>query len=100
MEDAVRLQTIADVPVGALLSGGLDSSAIVALMTRSTSRPVRTYSIVFRQADRRLEAAHDDGRYARLLARRFGCDHTELEVSPDVVGLLPKIVWHLDEPIF
>ncbi len=100
VKDAVRQQMTADVPVGALLSGGLDSSAIVALMSRTTSRPARTFSIVFRQTDRRLEAMDDDGRYAQLVAKDFQCDHTEIEVSPDVVNLLPKIVWHLDEPIF
>ena len=94
------MQMIADVPVGALLSGGLDSSAIVALMSKLSRHPVRTFSIVFRPEDRRLEASGDDARYARLVAERFGCEHTEIEVSPDIVSLLPKIIWHLDEPIF
>jgi len=100
VRDAVRQQMTSDVPIGALLSGGLDSSTIVALMSAAAPRPVRTFSIVFRTADRRLEAAADEGRYARLVARRFGCEHTEIEVAPDMVNLLPKIVWHLDEPIF
>jgi asparagine synthase (glutamine-hydrolysing) len=100
LPDAVALQMISDVPVGALLSGGIDSTAIVALMSRVASGPVRTMAIRFRAEDLPFEAMPDDERYARLAARRFGCEHTEIELSPRVVDLLPRIVWHLDEPIF
>lgn len=100
IEDAVRLQMIADVPVGAMLSGGLDSSAIVALMGRFTSQPVRTFSISFRESDRRLEAMPDDHRFARLVAEQLGCIHREIQIAPNVVDLLPQIIWHLDEPLF
>ena len=100
LPDAVALQMISDVPVGALLSGGLDSTAIVALMARVASGPVRTMAIRFRAEDLPFEAMPDDDRFARMAAQRFGCDHTEIEISPRVVDLLPRIVWHLDEPIF
>jgi asparagine synthase (glutamine-hydrolysing) len=91
---------ISDVPVGALLSGGLDSTTIVSLMARRASHPVRTVSIRFRAEDLPFEAMPDDDRFARLVSKGFECDHTELELSPRVVDLLPRIVWHLDEPIF
>jgi len=100
LTDAVALQMISDVPVGALLSGGLDSTAIVALMAGVASGPVRTMAIRFRAEDLPFEAMPDDERFARLVAKRFNCDHTEIEISPKVVDLLPRIVWHLDEPIF
>ncbi|HZN54024.1 MAG TPA: asparagine synthase (glutamine-hydrolyzing) [Candidatus Polarisedimenticolaceae bacterium] len=99
LPDAVALQMISDVPVGALLSGGLDSTTIVALMTRRTGTPVRTMAIRFRDEDLPFEAMPDDLRFARRAARAFGCDHTEIEISPRVVDLLPRVVWHLDEPI-
>jgi asparagine synthase (glutamine-hydrolysing) len=100
LPDAVRLQMISDVPVGALLSGGLDSTAIVALMVRGSREPVRTMAIRFRAEDLPFEAMPDDERFARTVAKRFNCEHTEIEISPRVVDLLPRIVWHLDEPIF
>src|SRR2546422_2833299 len=99
IDDAVRMQMISDVPIGALLSGGLDSSTIVSLMQKHARESVHTFTIVFRPSDRRLEVTDEDGRYARRVAQRIGCDHGELEVYPDVVTLLPKLVWHLDEPI-
>src|SRR5262245_6740379 len=99
VEDAVRMQMMSDVPIGALLSGGLDSSTIVWLMQQQARGSVHTFTIVFRPSDRRLEVTDEDGRHARYVAERIGCDHRELEVSPDVVTLLPKIVWHLDEPL-
>src|SRR6266581_49406 len=100
MQDAVAMQMISDRPIGALLSGGLDSSTIVAMMRRHHPGPLRTFSISFRESDRRLEAVPNDQRFARRVASRFGCVHNEIELAPDVVALLPKIVWHLDEPLF
>jgi len=97
--DTVRLQMIADVPVGAFLSGGLDSSLIVAHMSRLTQRPVRTFTIRFADADQKFEAGVDDSRYARIVADLFHCEHQEITIVPDVVGLLPKMIWHLDEPL-
>jgi len=100
LQDAVRLQMISDVPVGAFLSGGLDSSTIVALMRRHYNGPLKTFSISFRSSDRRFEAMPDDQRFARKVAARFGSLHREIELAPNVVEILPRIVWHLDEPLF
>jgi asparagine synthase (glutamine-hydrolysing) len=99
LERAVRRQMISDVPVGAFLSGGLDSSLLVALMARATTRPIRTYTITYRNEDQRWERGQSEARYARLVAERFGTDHQEIVVNPTVLDLLPKIVWHLDEPV-
>jgi asparagine synthase (glutamine-hydrolysing) len=89
---AVRKRMISDVPLGAFLSGGIDSSAVVAAMAEHSSEPVRTFSIGF-----------DDKRYdeldqARLVAERFGTEHEELVVTPDAVEILPRIVSHYGEP--
>ncbi len=97
--DAVELQMIADVPVGAFLSGGLDSSLICALMARHTNKTIRTFTIKFRQEDQKFESMGDDSFYARKIANHFGFDHHEFEIEPDIVDLLPKIIWHLDEPL-
>jgi asparagine synthase (glutamine-hydrolysing) len=99
LQDAVRLQMIADVPVGVLLSGGLDSSLISALMKRSTRQPVRSFTIKFTAEDQRFEKMPDDSVYAAEVARRLEFDHHERELHPDVVDLLPRMVWHLDEPL-
>jgi len=92
LREAVRLRLIADVPVGALLSGGLDSSTVVALMRQVTSGRITTFSIGFEDAD------YDELRYAREVARRFDTDHHELVVRPNAVELLPRLVWHYNEP--
>jgi asparagine synthase (glutamine-hydrolysing) len=90
---SVSARLIADVPLGALLSGGLDSSVIVAAMRRAGADPLRTYTVGF-------EPAHDDERgAARLVARHVGTEHTEQVVSLDAAALLPEVVWHLDEPL-
>jgi asparagine synthase (glutamine-hydrolysing) len=95
---AVERQLISDVPVGAFLSAGLDSSAIVAEMARRTHHPVRSYTIAFHSRHRRGEVTLDDPALARLTANAFGCQHTEIVVDPDVAALLPGLVWHMDEP--
>ncbi|MBY0279291.1 asparagine synthase (glutamine-hydrolyzing) [Candidatus Binatia bacterium] len=92
LEESVRLRLISDVPLGALLSGGVDSSAIVATMRRLTSGPVRTFSIGFDQP------AYDELAYARLVAQHFGTEHHELVVKPDAAAILPKLVWYYNEP--
>jgi len=96
---AVRAQMLSDVPLGAFLSGGLDSGSIVALMSEASAAPVKTYTIAFPPRYRVGEWALDDPAVARRAARHFGCDHHELVVEPDVVDLLPRLVWHMDEPV-
>jgi asparagine synthase (glutamine-hydrolysing) len=92
LEESVRLHMVSDVPVGAFLSGGLDSSAVVATMARLAPRSLQTFSVGFR------ESAYDESRHARELARRVGAEHHELVLEPDVFGILDEVAWHLDEP--
>ncbi|MCI0371714.1 MAG: asparagine synthase (glutamine-hydrolyzing) [candidate division NC10 bacterium] len=92
LEEAVRIRMISDVPLGAFLSGGIDSSAVVAMMSRHAAEPVRTFSIGFEAAE------YDERRYARLIAERFGTRHEEFVVRPDAAGILPTLVWHYDQP--
>lgn len=99
LRDSVRRQMIADVPVGVLLSGGLDSSAIAAFAAEASSQPVRAYTIAFRPEDARLEQNSDDARCARLVAQRFGLELQEFVVSPDVTDLLAEVARHLDDPV-
>jgi asparagine synthase (glutamine-hydrolysing) len=96
---SVKAQMLSDVPLGAFLSAGLDSSSIVAAMAQSSPAPVRTYTIAFPNKYRRGELTLDDTNVARRTAEHFGCLHTEIVVEPDVVDLLPKLVWHMDEPV-
>ena len=98
VQAAVRRQMVSDVPLGSFLSGGIDSSAIVAEMCAVTT-PITAYSVGFSQADLAHEIVPDDLRYARLMASRFGVDHHEQLLEPNVVDLLPKLVWHMDEPV-
>ncbi|MGD0792916.1 MAG: asparagine synthase (glutamine-hydrolyzing) [Terriglobales bacterium] len=93
---SVEQQMVSDVPIGAFLSAGLDSSSIVAAMTRK--QPVRTYTITFPEKYRVGETAIDDPGVPQRLARKLGCEHHEIVVEPDVVGLLPSLTWHMDEP--
>lgn len=93
-DEAVRLHLVSDVPVGVLLSGGLDSSAVVSAMTRAQSAPVSTFTVGFDSPD-----MVDERRDARLVADHFATDHHEVVVATDVAALLPKLVWHLDEPV-
>lgn len=92
LEDAVRLRLVSDVPLGALLSGGLDSSLVVALMRRFVTGRLETFSIGFEQPE------YDELRYARQVADRFDTEHHELIVKPDAVAALPRLVWHYGEP--
>jgi len=93
---SVERQMVSDVPIGAFLSAGLDSSSIVAAMTRK--QPARTYTITFPKKYRVGESTIDDPAVPSRLARKLGCEHHEIVVEPDVVGLLPKLTWHMDEP--
>ena len=92
LDESVRLRLIADVPLGAFLSGGIDSSTIVALMARHSSQPVKTFSIGFN------EDSFSELKYARLTANKFGTDHHEFIVTPEICDVVDKLVWHLDEP--
>jgi len=92
LEEAVRLRMIADVPLGAFLSGGIDSSSVVAMMARNASGPVKTFSIGF------TSKQYDETRFARMVAERYATEHEELIVEPDAVAVLPKLVWHFGEP--
>jgi asparagine synthase (glutamine-hydrolysing) len=89
---AVRRRMVADVPLGAFLSGGIDSSAVVATMAEQSSRPVRTFSIGF------ASDGYDELSQARLIAERFGTDHEELTIAPDAIEILPRIVRQYGEP--
>ena len=92
LTDAVRCHMVSDVPIGAFLSGGMDSSTVVALMAQASSAPIRTFSIGFDEAD------FDELRFARQIAARYGTDHYELVVKPNAFEVLPKLAWHFDEP--
>jgi asparagine synthase (glutamine-hydrolysing) len=92
LRDAVRCRLVADVPVGAFLSGGIDSSTVVALMAEAGAAPVRTFSIGFE------ERSHDELPFARLVARQHGTEHHEFIVRPEAVDILPRLIWHYNEP--
>jgi asparagine synthase (glutamine-hydrolysing) len=97
IDRSVHMQMVSDVPIGAFLSGGVDSSAVVAAMARHSSGPIRTYAIGFEGGA--AEQLYNELPYARQVAKLFGTEHHEIVVKPDVVGLLPKLAWHMDEPI-
>jgi asparagine synthase (glutamine-hydrolysing) len=98
LEESVAAHLVADVPVASFLSGGLDSSLITAMAaTRNPS--IEAYTITFRPEDQRLEAMPDDAVYARKMAAHLGIRLHEIEISPDVVHMLPRVVDVLDEPI-
>ncbi len=92
LEEAVRLRLISDVPLGAFLSGGVDSSAVVATMARVGGGRVKTFSIGFSAKE------YDETRYARMVAERYATDHEELVVEPDAIAVLPQLIWHYGEP--
>ena len=90
--EAVRIRLVSDVPLGAMLSGGVDSSIVVALMAKASSRPVKTFTIGFDHSE------FDEACYARQVATRFATEHHELVLEPDVVGTLEKLTPALEEP--
>ena len=92
IEDAVRVRMISDVPLGAFLSGGLDSSLIVAMMARLTEKPVKTFSVGFTSKD------HSELPYAKTVAARYGTEHHELVIEPDMAAVIPELVRHYGEP--
>jgi asparagine synthase (glutamine-hydrolysing) len=93
LETAVQKRLTADVPLGAFLSGGLDSSLIVALMAQASDRPVQTFTIGFDDRD-----GFDERAFARVVAARYRTDHHQFVVSPNAVELIEKLVWHYDQP--
>ena len=97
LEESVRMQMVSDVPIGAFLSGGVDSSAVVGFMAKHSLQPIRTYAIGFTGGE--AEALYNELPYARRVAELFGTQHREIVVRPDVVSLLPKLLWHMDEPL-
>ncbi|HXZ25821.1 MAG TPA: asparagine synthase C-terminal domain-containing protein, partial [Nitrospiria bacterium] len=94
MAEVVQAHLMSDVPLGLFLSGGLDSGSIAAIMARQSAGPVRTFSIGYGEE----HASYDELEATRVMARHIGSNHHEEIVTPDVMELLPKLVWHLDEP--
>jgi asparagine synthase (glutamine-hydrolysing) len=92
LESSVALRLQSEVPLGAFLSGGVDSSLIVAIAQRKSNRPLKTFSIGFPIAE------YDETRYARRVAEHLGTEHHEFQVTPDGVQILPQLIWHYDEP--
>ena len=92
IDEAVGMRMVADVPLGAFLSGGVDSSAVVASMTRQSARPVVTTCVGF------VERSHSELEHARMVAKALGTEHHEVLVKPDAISDLPRLVWHLDQP--
>jgi asparagine synthase (glutamine-hydrolysing) len=97
LEESVRMQMVSDVPIGAFLSGGIDSSTVVAFMAAHSDRPVRTYAIGFEGTA--ADDYYNELPYARRVAELFRTEHHEIVVKPDVVALLPDLLWHMDEPL-
>ena len=92
LEEATRIRMISEVPLGSFLSGGVDSSAVVAFMARASGEPIKTSSISF------SEAAYNEIEYARQVAELFHTDHHEFHVTPKAVSVIEKLAWHYDEP--
>lgn len=92
LDEAVRIRLMSDVPLGAFLSGGIDSSAVVGLMARHMGQPVKTFSIGFQ------EDTYNELKYARIAAKYFGTDHHEFIVTPDICRIVDELVRHFDEP--
>ena len=97
IDRSVEMEMVSDVPLGAFLSGGVDSSAVVAMMARHSDRPVKTYSIGFDTGA--AGSFYNELPYAREVSALFKTEHKEILVRPDVIGLLPMLLWHMDEPV-
>jgi len=92
LEECTKIRLISDVPLGAFLSGGIDSSAVVYMMSKLSSKPVKTFSIGFE------EESHSELKYAAIIAKKFNTEHREYIVRPNAIELLPKLVWLYNEP--
>jgi len=97
-QEAIRRQMVSDAPLGSFFSGGIDSSAIAATMKQTTDK-VTSYTVGFTPEDLEHEIVPDDLQYARRLARELGLDYHERILQPEIVDLLPRLVWHMDEPV-
>ena len=96
---SAEMQMVSDVPLGAFLSGGVDSSSLIALMSAASDRKITTYTFGFKQEDLRYDILEDDVKYARVVGREFNTDYHEALLEPQVIDLLPKLVYHMDEPV-
>ncbi len=92
LKESIRIRLRSDVPLGAFLSGGIDSSSVVALMSEFSPQPVKTFTIGFEDED------YSELKYARIIARRFGTEHHEFIVRPETIEILPKLIWYYNEP--
>lgn len=99
LRNAVRRQLVSDVPVGFFLSGGLDSSSLLACASEVHTGPLRCYTISFRKEHSQLEQSGEDAYYAKRVAKAYGAECHEIVVDPDVTNLLPKVIWHLDDAV-
>jgi len=97
LDESVHMQMVSDVPIGAFLSGGIDSSTVVGLMAAHSDQPIRTYAIGFKGTA--ADDYYNELPYARRVAELFHTQHQEIMVRPDVVSLLPRLLWHMDEPM-
>lgn len=94
LQDAVRMQLVSDVPLGAFCSGGLDSSLVAAIAARLTEQPINTFSVGFHEEE------YDETQYARLVSNQYGTKHHEIKLgNQEFADLLPKMIWHNDEPL-
>jgi len=95
LEESIKYRLISDVPVGILLSGGVDSSAITGFAARLSNTKVKTFTIGFGKEGKK----YDERIFARQVAEKFDTEHHEFTVMPDIISLLPRLLWHMDEPI-
>ncbi len=93
MKDSIKSRLVSDVPLGVFLSGGLDSSSIVSIMSQAVKNKIKTFSIGFKEKD------YNETVYSRQVARQYNTEHHELIIEPDAVSILPKLVEYFDEPI-
>lgn len=99
VKDSVRRQMVSDVPVGAFLSGGLDSSAIALLGTKATDKPLHCFTISYPATENKIDNFIDDLPYAKQVAEMGHLPFTNIEIKPQIAELLPRLVWHMDEPL-
>lgn len=92
LEESTKIRMFSDVPLGAFLSGGVDSSAVVAMMAKNSEKPIKTFSIGFEEQE------FNELPHARIIAEKFNTDHKEFIVKPDAIKILPKLVWYYNEP--